>query len=114
MDCDWQLIWDRLKALGLEESYEDITFPIEVRVSNETVDLISKNVPTKISVGGSTDILFSIVNKRKNNVDSVIISSAEDNDLDFSPNSIYIGSLESGKSEDIILSINPVMAKLTF
>jgi hypothetical protein len=24
VDCAWQLIWDRLKALGLEESYEDI------------------------------------------------------------------------------------------
>jgi hypothetical protein len=90
-----------------KESYEDVTFPIEVRVSNETVDLISTNVPTKISIGGSTDISFSIINKRKNNVDSIIISSGENNNLDINPKSIFIGSLETGKSEDIILSINP-------
>jgi hypothetical protein len=90
-----------------KESYEDITFPIEVRVSNETVDLISKNVPTKISVGGSTDISFSVINKRKNDVDSVIIYSGDYNDLKFNPNNIYIGSLESGESKDIILSVNP-------
>lgn len=90
-----------------KDSYEDVTFPIEIRVSNETVDLVSTNVPKKISVGGSTDISLSIVNKRKNNIDSVSIISGEDNDLDFSPNSIFIGSLEGGKSEDIILSINP-------
>ena len=88
-------------------SYEDITFPIEVRVSNETVDLISTNVPSKISVGGATDISLSVVNKRNNNIDSITISSDENNDLDFNPKSIFIGSLESGKSEDILFSINP-------
>jgi len=87
--------------------YEDITFPIEVRVSNETVDLISTNVPSKISIGGSTDISLSVVNKRKNNIDSITISSDKNNDLDFNPKSIFIGSLEAGKSEDIIFSINP-------
>ena len=90
-----------------KDSYDDITFPIELRVSNETVDLISTDVPSKISVGGSTDILFTIVNKRKNIIDSVIISSGDDTDLDFSPNSIFIGSLESGESKDVLLSINP-------
>ena len=89
------------------EKFEDVTFPIEVRVSNETVDLISKNVPTKISVGGSTDVSFSIVNKRRNDIDSVIISSGNNNDLNFSPNKIYLGSLESGQYRDVILSLNP-------
>ncbi|MGA9233460.1 MAG: hypothetical protein WBV91_01445 [Desulfobacterales bacterium] len=23
MDCAWQLIWDRLKALGIEDRYEE-------------------------------------------------------------------------------------------
>ena len=87
--------------------YEDITFPIEVRLSNETVDLISTNVPSKISVGGSTDISLSVVNKRKNNVDGITISSDENNDLDFNPESIFIGTLESGNSEDITFSLNP-------
>ncbi|MFE3845892.1 COG1361 S-layer family protein [Thermoplasmatota archaeon] len=90
-----------------KDSYEDITFPIEVRVSNETVDLISTNVPSKISVGGATDISLSIVNKRNNDIDSITISSDENNDLDFNPESIFIGSLESGKSENILFSINP-------
>jgi len=88
-------------------NYEDVTFPIEVRVSNETVDLISKDVPSKISVGGSTDISLSVVNKRKNNIDSITIYSDENNDLDFNPDSTFIGTLEAGKSEDIIFSLNP-------
>ena len=94
--------------IDLEDNqYEDITFPIEVRVSNETVDLIATNAPSKISVGGSTDISFSVINKRKNNVDGITISSDENNDLDFNPESIFIGTLESGKSEDITFSLNP-------
>jgi len=88
-------------------NYEDVSFPIEMRISNETVDLISTNVPTKISIGGSTDISFSVINKRKNSIDNIIISSGEDTDLDISPKSIFIGSLEKGKSEEILLSIKP-------
>jgi hypothetical protein len=89
-----------------DDKYEDITFPIKLRVSNETVDLVSTNVPSKISVDGSTDISLSIVNKRNNNVDGVIIS-LDNNDLNFYPESIFVGMIESGKSEDIIFSINP-------
>lgn len=88
-------------------NYEDVSFPIEMRISNETVDLISTNVPTKISIGGSTDISFSVINKRKNSIDNIIISSNEDTDLDVSPKSMFIGSLEPRKSEEILLSINP-------
>jgi len=88
-------------------NYDDVTYPIEIRVSNETVDLLSTNVPSKISVGGSTDILLSVVNKRNNNIDSLTISSNKSNNLDFDPDSIYIGTLESGSSEDFILSLNP-------
>ncbi len=35
VDCAWQLIWDRLKALGLESRYEDITPPKDWRTSRD-------------------------------------------------------------------------------
>ncbi|MBW1999966.1 MAG: methylenetetrahydrofolate reductase C-terminal domain-containing protein [Deltaproteobacteria bacterium] len=34
-DCAWQLIWDRLKALGLERRYEDIMPPKDWRTSRD-------------------------------------------------------------------------------
>jgi len=88
-------------------NYQDVTFPIEVKVSNDTVDLVSNDVPSKISIGGSTDISLSVINKRKNAVDSLTITAGKDNDLDFTPGSKFIGTLDSGNSEEIILSVNP-------
>ena len=35
VDCAWQLIWDRLKALGLEERYEDIIAAKDWRTSRD-------------------------------------------------------------------------------
>ncbi|MCF8063375.1 MAG: methylenetetrahydrofolate reductase C-terminal domain-containing protein [Deltaproteobacteria bacterium] len=35
VDCAWQLIWDRLKALGLESRYEDIAPPKDWRTSRD-------------------------------------------------------------------------------
>ncbi len=35
VDCAWQLIWDRLKALGLEARYEDIAPPKDWRTSRD-------------------------------------------------------------------------------
>jgi hypothetical protein len=88
-------------------NYEDVSFPIGVRVSNETVDLIQTNVPSKISIGGSTEISLNVVNKRKNVVESITISSNDNNSMNFNPESIFIGTLEAGESEEIILSLNP-------
>jgi hypothetical protein len=89
-------------------NYEDVTFPIQLRVNNDKLDLLSKNVPSKMSIGGSTDITLSVVNKRKNSVDSVSIYPDENNDLYIYSESKFIGTLNPGESEDIIFSLNPI------
>ena len=96
------LVWIDVK------NYQDVKFPIEVKVSNDTVDLISTSVPSKISIGGSTDISLSIVNKRKNTVDNVDITPVKNNDIEFNPNSIFLGSLDPNGSDDIIFSLKPI------
>ncbi len=35
VDCAWQLIWDRLNALGLEKKYEEIMAPKDWRASRD-------------------------------------------------------------------------------
>jgi hypothetical protein len=35
VDCAWQLIWDRLKALGMEDRYEDILSAKDWRTSRD-------------------------------------------------------------------------------
>jgi hypothetical protein len=94
--------------IDLENSrYEDAYYPIPVRVSNLTVDLISKEVPSKISVGGSTEITLTAINNREGSVDGVTITPSSNNEIDFMPESVFVGSLASETSQDVSFSLIP-------
>ncbi len=89
------------------DTYTDVSFPIPINVSNATVDLISTSVPSKLSVSGSTDITLTAVNNRAASIDSVKITPQETTGIEFMPSSIFIGSMSSYDSEDVIFSIKP-------
>ena len=87
--------------------YDVINYPIKFRISNKTVDLISKDVPSQVSQSGSTDITLSVVNNRENSVDGIHVYADQIEGIDLVPSSIFIGSLESDTSEDVTFSIVP-------
>ncbi len=89
------------------EDYQDVKYPFPVRIDNKSLSIMSSDVPSKISVGGSTDISFNVINKRKNGVEGISIYSVGDSDLEFNPNAVFIGSLDSGNSEEVVVSLNP-------
>ena len=88
-----------------ESGYEDLDFPIPVRISNSSVDLIETEVPSKLSMSGSTEITLTAINRRENSVDEVIITPQEVDGIEFTPKSVFIGTLDSGATEDISFSI---------
>ena len=87
--------------------YDVINYPIKFRISNKTVDLISKDVPSQVSQSGSTDITLSVVNNRENSVDGIHVYADQIEGIDLVPSSIFIGSLDSDTSEDVTFSIVP-------
>ena len=89
------------------DAYTDVSFPIPINVSNATVDLISTTVPSKLSVSGSTDITLTAVNNIASSIDGIKITPQETTGLEFMPSSIFIGSMSSYASEDVIFSIKP-------
>lgn len=89
------------------DTYTDVSFPIPINVSNATVDLISTSVPSKLSVSGSTGITLTAVNNRAASIDGVKITPQETTGIEFMPSSIFIGSMSSYDSEDVIFSIKP-------
>jgi len=89
------------------ESFNDVSFPIPIEVSNSTVDLLLTNVPSKISSSGSTLITFTSVNNRENTVEGVTVVPSNIDGLEFTPNSVYIGSLDAGASSDASFSVKP-------
>ena len=70
----------------------DVQYPLLMKVSNSSVDLLQTSVPSKISKGGTTEIIITAVNKRENAVNEVIITPHGD-DVEFVPSSYFVGSL---------------------
>ena len=89
------------------EYNEDVQFPFPVKVSNATVDLLLTNIPSRISKSGSTYVTLTAVNSRENTVDSVIIIPESPDELEFSPNSVFVGTLDADTSSEASFSIKP-------
>jgi len=85
----------------------DLSYPLLMKVSNASVDIIQKSVPAKVSRGGTTELIITVVNKRANAVKEVIIHPHSDS-VEFVPQRYFLGSLAQGTSQDIIFSVKPL------
>jgi hypothetical protein len=85
----------------------DVQYPLLMKVSNSSVDVLKTSVPSKISKGGTTDIIITAINKRENAVNEVIVTPHGD-DVDFVPSSYFLGSLAAKTSQNIVFSIKPL------
>jgi len=89
------------------ETYDDVRFPIPVKVSNATVDILLTDIPSRISKSGSTLVTVTAVNSRENAVDGVTIFPSSSDGLEFTPNSVFLGTLEADTSSEASFSIKP-------
>jgi hypothetical protein len=89
------------------EDYQDVQFPIPVRVSQLSAYLLAKEIPSKISSSGSTKIQFTAVNRRESAIEDVTISASNESSFEVSPQTLYIGSLASESSQDCSFALNP-------
>jgi hypothetical protein len=87
--------------------YEEIIFPIEIRVNNNSLDMIPKNIPTTISQSGATDISFNLMNLRESSLKNIIITPRTIDDVLILPEKIMINQLTSGENNEIHFSIIP-------
>ena len=89
------------------ENYEDVSFPIPVTISNASVEFVKKDMPTQMSLTGSTEITLTTINHRASSVDSVIIIPEVSDDVDIRPEKKFIGTMAGDSSEDVTFSIKP-------
>ncbi len=89
----------------------DVSYPLLMKVSNASVDIVPKSVPSKISRGGTTELIITAINKRDNPVKEVILTPQGD-DVEFVPQSYFLGSLAAETSQDIVFSVKPLSTGL--
>jgi len=117
IEVNFKLLVDKNMSEGLYfpvvnidvSSGTDVTYPLLVKVSNASVDLLPTSVPSKISNGGTTELTVTAVNKRENVVKNVVITPQGDG-VEFVPESYFIGSLAAETSQPVIFSAKPIAA----
>jgi len=120
IEVPFKLIVDKNMSAGLYfpivnidvSSGTDVIYPLLVKVSNASVDLLPTSVPSKISKGGTTELTITAVNKRENTVKEVIITPYGDG-VEFVPQSYFIGSLAAETSEDVVFSAKPIETRMS-
>ena len=90
------------------DTYTDVSFPIPIYVSNATIDLISTSVPSKISESGSTQITFTAVNNGDSTLNNIVVTPKTIEGIEFTPESVFIESIDSQSSEDVTFSLKPI------
>lgn len=86
-------------------NYDDVTFPVLIKIQNSTVDFHEKDVSSRIPAGGSSEVSFTVVNHGDQMIKSVTVKPLDYSDVEFSPKSFHVGSLEGGSSNDVSFSI---------
>jgi hypothetical protein len=89
--------------------FQDVKFPIPVRISSYSATILPKDVPNKISSSGSTSIILTAVNNRETTIEDVTINANSNQSISVSPSSNYIGTLESESSQDVTCSLHPTI-----
>ena len=75
-------------------NYDDVVFPLELRVNNETLDIIPESVPSTISMSGATDISFSLINLRGSVLENIVITPQSSDDMTVYPEKIVLHQLK--------------------
>jgi hypothetical protein len=112
---DWY--FPKVKVNLEAESYEDVEYPITIRVSNKTVELIDTEVPSTMYMSGATEITLTVVNNFEAGVDAVTVEPAEVNGIEIYPKRVFVGTMDSDSHEDVSFSVNPLaegIANLSF
>jgi hypothetical protein len=95
--------------LDLEhESYQDVAYPLPVQVSIPSVNVTCKEVPSMMSMSGSTDITLCVANTGSFSVDAVRVMPEDSSDFSFMPESSFLGSLAAHSSQDVTFSLSPL------
>ena len=91
-----------------DDSYQDVEYPITIRVSNKTVELIDTEVPSVVYMSGATELTLTVLNNFEAGVDAVTVEPAALNGIEIYPKRVFVGTLDSNAYEEVSFSVNPL------
>jgi hypothetical protein len=90
---------------------DDVRFPLPVKVESSSVEIIEKDVPSDISLSESKEVAMVVANNRPNSVSGVNVHvKAKSEELEFTPERIFIGNLAPYEKRELNFSLTPLSA----
>jgi hypothetical protein len=90
---------------------DNVRFPVPVKVESSSVEILEKDVPSEISLSESKEIAMVVANNRPNSVSGVnVLVKAEREELEFTPDQIFIGNLAPYEKREVNFSLTPLSA----
>ena len=90
---------------------DDVRFPLPVKVESSSVEIIEKDVPSDISLSESKEVAMVVANNRPNAVSGVNVHvKAKSEELEFTPEQIFIGNLAPYEKRALNFSLTPLSA----
>ena len=88
---------------------DNVRFPVPVKVESSSVEILEKDVPSEISLSESKEIAVVVANNRPNLVSGVNVEvKAENEELEFTPERIFIGNLAPYEKRCVNFSFTPL------
>ena len=85
---------------------ENVRFPVSVKVDSSSVEILEKDIPSEISLSESKEIAIVVANNRPNSVRGVNVF-VKSKGLEFTPEGIYVGNLESYEKRAVNFTLTP-------
>jgi hypothetical protein len=93
------------------ENGENVRFPVSVKVDSSEVEILEKDVHPVISLSESKQIGLVVANNRPNPVNGVNVHmKAKTDELEFTPEQIFIGSLGASEKREVSFTLTPLSA----
>jgi hypothetical protein len=89
------------------EDHQNVRYPIPIKISEQTIDMMPNSIPSKISIGGETQITLTIINNRESTLTNIVVHSNTTNNVSISPSAIAVDSLPASSTQDISFSVKP-------
>lgn len=89
------------------KDHQNLRYPIPIKISKQTIDMIAGSIPSKISIGGQTQITLNLINNRESPLTNIVVHSNTDNNVSLSPSAIAVGSLPAYANQDLSFSVTP-------
>ena len=97
-----------LHVLLDEDSIKDLSFPIPIKISNNTLEVTKQSIPSTLSTIGETSVSLLVINNRMNALNGVSITPQTSDSYEIYPETLYFSSMAAESTQEVTFHVHPL------